>query len=128
MRANHGLRRDHCGGTRGWSDPCRTPGSTWAPGAAVGKGDLSECELSEDRQELGQLLLNGIVRNLCPGSVSFALFYSHVNMETPTHPLQSNIVTQTLGDEPTFGTALWAIAGFIIFAAVIFAVVTYAPW
>ena len=93
-----------------------------------GQETIAECELSEDRRELGQLLLNGIVRNLCPGSVSFALFYSHVNMETPTHPFQSNIVTQTPGDEPTFGTALWAIAGFIIFAAVIFALVIYAPW
>jgi hypothetical protein len=44
-------------------------------------------------------------------------------METPTHPLASKIVTQIPGDEPSLGAALSAIAGFIVFAAVIFAIV-----
>ncbi|HEX9389041.1 MAG TPA: hypothetical protein VF918_22140 [Anaerolineales bacterium] len=49
-------------------------------------------------------------------------------METPTHPLQAKIVTQTPGDEPTLSTALWAIGGFIFFAIVIFALVIYGPF
>ena len=46
-------------------------------------------------------------------------------METPTHPLTSKMGTQTPGDEPNLGTALWVIGGFILFAAVIFLLVIY---
>jgi hypothetical protein len=48
-------------------------------------------------------------------------------METPTQPLAAKIGAQTPGDEPTLGTALWAIAGFILFAAIIFFLVIYGP-
>jgi len=46
-------------------------------------------------------------------------------METPTHPLNSKMPTQTPGDELTPGTALWAIGGFILFASIIFLLVIY---
>ena len=48
-------------------------------------------------------------------------------METPTHPLQAKIATQTPGEEPTLSTSLWVLIGFILFAAVIFALVIYGP-
>jgi hypothetical protein len=49
-------------------------------------------------------------------------------MEAPTQPLHPKIVTQTTDDEPTLGTSLWVITGFIVFAAVIFALVISNPW
>jgi hypothetical protein len=66
------------------------------------------------------------VKNLRSGSVSFAWLSGHEeNMETPTHPLAAKIVTQTPGDEPAPRTALWAIGGFIFFAAIFFILVIY---
>jgi hypothetical protein len=84
-------------------------------------------ESSPDRPKISWLSPNETVMNLCSGTVSFSPFYGHVRMKTPTHPLQSKIVTQTPGDEPNFSTAIWAIGGFIIFAAVIFLLVIYSP-
>jgi hypothetical protein len=49
-------------------------------------------------------------------------------METPTHPLNVNIVTPTPGDELPASTALWALGGFLLFTAVIFILVIYSPW
>jgi hypothetical protein len=46
-------------------------------------------------------------------------------MDTPTHPLQVAPIPQASDQEPTLGTALWTLAGFIVFAAVIFALVIY---
>jgi len=70
--------------------------------------------------------LNETVKNSCPGSVPFASFSGHADtMETPTHPLPAKTAIQTPGDDLTLSTALWAIGGFILFAAVIFAIVLY---
>ena len=49
-------------------------------------------------------------------------------METPTHPPEAKTDIQTPGDELTFSTALWAIGGLILFAALIFTLITYGPF
>jgi disulfide bond formation protein DsbB len=48
-------------------------------------------------------------------------------METPTQPLHPKLVAKTPGDELSLSTALWAIAGFVVFAVVIFLLVIYSP-
>lgn len=77
--------------------------------------------------ECWRLVPNEIVKNFCPGSVSFVALCGHESMETPTQPLPANTGIQTPGDEPTFSTALWVILGFIAFAALIFTLVIYGP-
>jgi hypothetical protein len=72
---------------------------------------------------------NGTVKNLCSGSVAFASRCGHVeSVETPTHPLATKMATQAPGDEPAPRTALWAIGGFIFFAAIFFILVIYGPF
>ena len=44
-------------------------------------------------------------------------------MERQTQPLPAKTTAQTQGDEPKFGTALLVVGGFILFAAVILALV-----
>ena len=46
-------------------------------------------------------------------------------MEKQTQPLQAKTTTQTTGDEPNLNKAFLAIGGFILFAAVIVALVLY---